>query len=279
METVQKIDRLIINSPHNEPARHWKYSTETKSFSIQPGRRAAGYIIASERARSYDDPGQFVELPLVNKIRPRIQEWRASGYQGASSISKRLLEHWTNRAEGALQPFFFCQLEAIETLMWIVEAPPSSKVGIDIPSDGGEFVRYCSKMATGTGKTVVMSMVVAWQVLNKASNPKDTRFSQNILIMAPGLTVKSRLQVLDPNSIDNYYVQFSIVPPTLMNLMRQAKVKVLNWHTLQWDSEEKIAKKKSVDKRGALSDEAYVRNVLGDLSKAKNIIVINDEAH
>lgn len=279
MSDLQKIDRLIINKPHSEPTQYWKYNSDSKSFSILPGRRAAGYIIASERARSYDDPGRFIELPLVNKIRPRVKEWRVAGYPGLSSISRRLLDYWTNRDNGAHQPFFFCQIEAIETLMWIVEAPASLKVGIEVPSDGGEFIRYCAKMATGTGKTVVMSMVVAWQVLNKASNPKDARFSQNILIMAPGLTVKSRLQVLDPNSADNYYMQFSIVPPTLMNLMRQAKVKVLNWHTLQWDSEEKIAKKKSVDKRGALSDEAYVRNVLGDLSKAKNIVVINDEAH
>lgn len=279
MIEVQKIDRLIINKPHVEPKQHWKYSSDTKSFSIQPGRRDAGYIIASERARSYDDPGTFVSLPLVNKIRPRIREWRESGYPGATSISKRLLEHWTNRSGGSMQPFFFCQLEAIETLMWIVEAPSSSKVGIDIPNDGGEFIRYCAKMATGTGKTVVMSMVVAWQVLNKASNPKDTRFSLNILVMAPGLTVKSRLQVLNPNAENNYYEEFSIVPSTLMNLMRQGKVRVLNWHTLQWDDEERVAKRKSVDKRGALSDEAYVRDVLGDLSKAKNLVVINDEAH
>jgi type III restriction enzyme len=276
---LEKIDKIIINGPYDEPKCHWKYDQSTKTFSIEKGRREAGYIIASDRSRSYDDPGTFVPLPLVNKLRLRVNKWRESEYPGASSISKRLLEYWRDREDGALQPFFFCQIEAIETLMWIVEAPPSEKVGIDIKSDGGEFIRYCSKMATGTGKTLVMSMVIAWQTLNKASHPKDTRFSSNFFIVAPGLTVKSRLQVLDPTNKDNYYVKFNIVPPGLFNLLRSAKVIIANWHGLQWDSDEQIAKRKSVDKRGAISDDVYVKQVLGDMAASKNIIVINDEAH
>lgn len=239
-----------------------------------------GYIIASERSRSYDDPGTFVPLPLVNKIRLRISKWRQSGYPGATSISKRLLEHWHNREQGNLQPFFLLPTEAIETLIWLTEAPDSEKVGIDIEGDGGPFLKStCSKMATGSGKTLVMSMLIAWQVLNKASYPKDPKYSSNIFIVAPGLTVKSRLQVLDPTNEDNYYHKFSIVPPGLFNLLRQVKIVITNWHALQWDTNEDLAKRKSVDKRGALSDEAYVRQVLGDMASAKNIVVINDEAH
>ena len=71
-------------------------------------------------------------------------------------------------------------------------------MGIDIPGDGGPFTRLCCKMATGSGKTIVMAMVIAWQVLNKVAYPQDTRFSKNVLVVAPGLTVKSRLQVLEP---------------------------------------------------------------------------------
>lgn len=279
MSGLQKIDRLIINSPYVEPRQHWKYDSTSKTFSIREGRRPAGYIIASERNRSYDDPGTFVELPLVNKIRPRVVEWRNSGYEGATSISKRLLEYWCDRADGKLQRFFYCQLEAIETLIWLVEAPDSWKVGVEIPSDGGSFRRLCSKMATGSGKTLVMGMVASWQILNKVSSPKDGRFSQNILIMAPGLTVRNRLQVLNPNEQDNYYQKFNLVPPGLFSLLRQGRVKILNWHTLQWDSDEQIAKRKSVDKRGALSDEAYVREVLSDISDSRNLVVLNDEAH
>lgn len=279
MSGLQKIDKLIINSPYVEPEKYWKYDQSTKTFSIINSRRDAGYIIASSRSRSYDDPGTFVDLPLVNKIRPRVKKWRENNYQGATSITKRLLEHWHNRNDGSLQPFFFCQLEAIETLIWIIEAPDTEKIGIQIPTDGGDFKRYCAKMATGSGKTLVMSMLIAWQILNKASSPKDDRYSKTILVMAPGLTVRSRLEVLIPTAKDNYYQKFSIVPPGLFNLLLLGKVKILNWHALQWDSEEQIKKRKSVDKRGALSDEAYVHQVLTDMAKEKNIVVINDEAH
>jgi type III restriction enzyme len=110
-------------------------------------------------------------------------------------------------------------------------------------------------------------------------NGKDTRFSKNVLIVAPGLTVRNRLSVLNPTDPENYYEEFNIVPSGLMDSLRQGKIKIINWHGLAWQTEEKIAKKKSVDKRGAKSDEAYVKEVLGDMANATNIIVINDEAH
>ena len=176
-------------------------------------------------------------------------------------------------------PFFFCQLEAIETLIWLTEAPAAEKTGIDIEGDGGGFSRYCCKMATGTGKTVVMAMLIAWQVLNKTAYPADPRYSRNVLVIAPGLTVNSRLSVLVPSSEGNYYDAFAIVPPGLAESLRQGKVLVQNWHALAWESAEQIQKRKSVDKRGPKSDEAYVREVLGDMARHNNLIVINDEAH
>lgn len=115
--------------------------------------------------------------------------------------------------------------------------------------------------------------------MNKISNSRDTRFSKNVLIVAPGLTVRNRLSVLNPTDPENYYEEFNIVPSGLMDSLRQGKIKIINWHSLAWKTEEKIAKKKSVDKRGAKSDEAYVKEVLGDMANASNIIVINDEAH
>jgi type III restriction enzyme len=246
---------LIINSPYAEPAQHWQYHRETRTFSLEPGRRSAGYVIASDSSRSFDDPGRFIPIDLVNQIRPRVQAWREAGYPGTTGITKRVLEHW-NDPEQREDRFFFCQLEAIETLIWLTEAPPSERVGIAIPSDGGAFQRLCCKMATGAGKTLVMSMLIAWQILNKVAYPQDTRYAKNIFIVAPGLTVKSRLQVLIPAGHDNYFEHFNIVPPALREQLRQGRVMVRNWHTLNWDSEEKIRKKKSVDKRGAQSDEA-----------------------
>jgi type III restriction enzyme len=272
------IDHLIINSPYEEPKHYWSYDRESRTFDQKDGRRPAGYVIASQSSKAFDDPGVFVEIPLVNQIRPRVKAWREAGYPGVTGITKRLLEHWNNPDEREHQ-FFFCQLEAMETLIWLAEAPASEKVGIDIPSDGGAFTRLCSKMATGSGKTIVMAMLISWQVINKVTYPQDPRFAKHIFVVAPGLTVKSRLQVLEPAGKSNFYDEFNVVPAALLDKLRQGKVVVRNWHTLNWDSEERIAKRKSVDKRGAKSDEAYVREVLGELASTRNILVINDEAH
>ncbi len=178
-------------------------------------------------------------------------------------------------------------IEAIETLIWLTEAPAAEKVGIDIKGDGGEIERWCSKMATGSGKTIIMAMIIAWNFLNKVTNPTDARFSKYALIVAPGLTVKSRLQVLHPTNKDNYYEEFNIVPASLMDKLRQGKIIIHNWHSLAWDTQEKLDAKvakgqlRSVDKRQRIeiSGEAYVKQVLGEMSNARNIIVINDEAH
>ena len=279
MEKKTTIDKLIINSPYQVPQYHWSYNRDDRTFSLEEGRRPAGYVVATPDSKAFDDPGIFIEIETVNKIRGRVDAWRANGYLGITGITKRLLNHWQDPEERQNRRFFFCQLEAIETLIWLTEAPDSEKVGINISSDGGEFSRWCSKMATGSGKTIVMAMIISWQILNKVTNPKDSRFSKNLLVIAPGLTVKNRLSVLSPNDENNYYEEFNIVPTGLMDKLRQGKILIHNWHTLSWETEEKVAKKKSVDKRGVKSDEAYVREVLGDMAGARNIIVLNDEAH
>ncbi len=273
------IDRLIINSPYEEPQRHWRYDRETRLFELVEGRRPAGYVVASPNSKAFDDPGIFVEIPLVNQIRPRVKAWREAGYPGVTSMTKRLLEHWRDPEEFETRRFFFCQLEAVETLIWLSEAPAAERVGIEIPGDGGAFARQCCKMATGAGKTIVMAMVIAWHILNKVTYPQDARFSKNVLVIAPGLTVKKRLSVLELSADGNYYEAFRIVPAALLDKLRQGKVLVRNWHALSWESEEQVKKRRSVDKRGVKSDEAYSREVLGVMANARNLLVINDEAH
>lgn len=272
------IDQLIINSAYREPTHHWKYDLNGQTFIREEGRRPAGYFVAGQGSNQYNDIGKFVELPLVNKIRPRVKAWREAGYPGVTGVTRKLLDHWNDK-DARQYPFFYCQMDAMETLVWLTEAPAADKVGIDIPNDGGLFRRICTKLCTGGGKTTVMAMLIAWMICNKVTYPQDKRFSKYVFIVAPGLTVKSRLQVLQTGGDDNYYIQFNIVPVGLMDKLRQGKVMITNWQALAWDSEESIAKRRSVDKRGAKSDEAYTREVLGEMANASNILVINDEAH
>lgn len=273
------IDHLIVNSPYEEPAKHWHYDRNTRLFELVEGRRKAGYLIASKDSNAFDDPGNFVEIPLANRIRGRVKDWRDKGYPGVLAVTRRLLNHWTDPEEFENRRFFFCQIEAAETLIWLTEAADIDKLGLDIPTDGGAFRRLCAKMATGSGKTIVMAMVAAWQILNKVAHARDSRFSKHVLVIAPGLTVKNRLSVLDPANEENYYEAFRIVPSSMLDKLRQGKVVIRNWHALSWETDDKIAKKKSVDKRGPKSDTAYVRDVLGEMSRARNILVMNDEAH
>ena len=265
------IKDLIICNPYKEPTQHWKYDRNKKEFQRPPGRRPAGFLIASKDSKEYDDPGEFTELKLVNKIRIKVDDWRAKNYPGITGITRHLLTFWHDDHTRE-NPFFFCQLEAIETLIWLTESVDSERQGIQIPSDGSLFQRLCCKMATGTGKTLVMAMVIAWQVINKVTYPKNTKFSKNILIMAPGLTVKSRLQVLHPTNESNFYDQFSIVPESMYEKLSQGKIKIHNWHTLMPESDPH-----KIIKRGSESDLAFSRRILDH--NLKNIIVINDEAH
>lgn len=199
---------------------------------------------------------------------------RSKTRQQKAVVTKKLLEHWRDKEQRDL-PFYFAQLEAIETLIWWVEAHTSYKQGIILEDDGGVWERVCSKMATGTGKTTVMAMIIAWQTLNAASYPKDKRFSNAIFIVTSGLTVKERLNVLYPSHSQNYYDTFDILPESLREKIRSVKIKIENWHSLMPLKESQ----NGVVKKGKESDEAFCRRVLGELANEKNIIIINDEAH
>ncbi len=114
------------------------------AFELAEGRRPSGYTVASTTKKLINDPGVFVQIPLVNKVRQRVKEWRDKNYAGVSGITKQLLEHWRD-AEAREHRFFFCQIEAIETLIWLAEAPDAEKVGIDVPSDGGSLARASAR--------------------------------------------------------------------------------------------------------------------------------------
>lgn len=261
---------LIVNSPFEPPRWHWV--DYQGSLKLADGRRSAGYEIFDTR----NNTRRTEPLALVERIRERVDAWRKAQYPGVTTVTRSLLEHWND--SGARQyPFYFCQLEAIETLIWWVEAPTDFKQGISVPGDGSPWERLCNKMATGSGKTTVMAMVITWQVLNAITYPKRTKdFSRAIFIVAPGLTVRERLQVLYPGNTDNYYDAFGLCPSdALRSKLNQMELLVENWHTLMPLKEPD----RSVVKKGAESDKAFVKRVLGKLAGYKDIVVINDEAH
>lgn len=261
---------LIINSPFEQPRWHWLDNQGTLKLAV--GRRTAGYEIFDTRSNTR----RIQALDLVERIRPRVKEWREALYPGVTTVTRSLLEHW-NDASARQYPFYFCQLEAIETLIWWVEAPADFKQGIAIPGDGSPWERLCNKMATGSGKTTVMAMLITWQVLNALTYPKRNKdFSRAVFIVAPGLTVRERLQVLYPGNPGNYYDTFSLCPSdALRSKLNQVELLVENWHSLMPLKEQD----RSVVKKGAESDKAFVKRVLGKLAGYKNIVVINDEAH
>jgi type III restriction enzyme len=262
---------LIVNLPYDRPTRHWEQGRDG-SLKLIDGRRRAGYEIFDTR----NNTRRTEPLELVNAIRERVDAWRAADFPGITTITRRLLEHWRDRDSRDL-PFYFCQLEAIETLIWWVEALAEYKQGIHVPGDGGAWERLCCKMATGAGKTVVMAMIVVWQVLNAQAYPKRNRdFSRALLFVAPGLTVKERLRVLYPGDEANFYDAFGLCPSEAMRQqVNQAEILVENWHTLMPLKEPD----RSVVKKGAESDEAYTRRILGKLASYRDIVVVNDEAH
>jgi len=267
------VDNPILNSPFGEPGRYWEYREGQPV--IAEGRRPAGYYLRPRtrggQVSVFEE--EFVPLDLVNTIRQRVKEWRERGYPGVTPITRQLLNHWNNPDRE--RKLFFCQREAAETLIWLIEASPAEKQGISIPKDNN-LIRYACKMATGSGKTVVMGMVIAWQVLNKIANHQDRRFSDAVLLVCPNLTIRERLQVLLPSRQNNYYDKFDLIPRGMMELLQQGKFQVTNWHLFQPKDD---SRSRSVVQRGVESDTAFCRRVLKELGNKQNILVINDEAH
>ena len=263
---TQEKGRVVINSPYTEPTQHLKY-TGGGHFETEKGRRRSGFWIEGK-----NDVREFVPIDKVNEIRAKVKEWREAGYPEATNVTRELLAHWHDRTARYETPFFWCQLEAIETLIFLAE----THSGVTVADDGSPFDRICTKLCTGGGKTIVMAMLIAWQVCNSVNYPLIEDYTRNFLIVAPNLTVRSRLDVLKPNHKDNYYAKFSVVPESMRGIMNQARIEIINWHMLEDESKTDPAKNKSVEKKPARTDESFCKNIVGDM---RGLIVINDEAH
>jgi len=298
---IQPVERPILCSPYQEPTEHWVYDTNTGEAQKMPGRRPASYWFKSQRVFGNQQmmltgfaEEEREDLPLVNNLRKDIKRWRESGYEGATEVTKELLRYWCR--EDRLRRLFFCQLEAVETIIYLNEirlgnrytrfnsAVTDEELNLtkDVPADPSlhDLTRLGLKMATGSGKTVVMAMLIVWAFCNRGKVPSDERFPSAVLVVCPNLTIKERLQVLRPESVDNYYTAFDLVPTRFRELLSKGKVLVTNWHLFAPESEHiEAGKSYTVVNKGPESPEAFANRILGDLSKRGQIMVLNDEAH
>ncbi len=285
------VDNPIVNSPFEEPTRWWDYAEGQPT--LREGRRPAMYYL---RPRTRSATGALFEeepvlLETVNQIRARVKAWLERGYPGTTRVTQELLAYWSRPDRE--RKLFFCQREALETIIWLIEAPATEHMGLDIPLDlpseedrAKDYTglrRYGCKMATGAGKTVVMGMLAAWSVLNKVHYPQDRRFSDAILIVTPNLTVKQRDEVLKPSHPQNIYGALDLVPHSLLEALGKGRYFITNWHKFLPEDEpepgERVEGYRSVVRRGKESDRAFANRVLKDLTPKGNILVFNDEAH
>jgi len=295
---IQPVERPILCNPYAEPTAHWEYNRETGIAAKMPGRRPAEYWYKQKSTQRGQAILEFAEgrepLVIVNQLRADVAHWRSLNYEGVTPITRELLQHWS-RADRPRR-LFFCQLEAVETIIYLAEILRSNRkprfkpefqtsdIGLLHDATGDEslepLVRMCCKMATGSGKTVVMAMLISWAFCNRGRNPSDERFPNAALVCCPNLTVKERLQVLRPDIKDNYYEQFDMVPHRLRPLIQAGKVLVTNWHFFAPSNPHEEAGRTSpaVDK-GDESLESFARARLGDLFERLPIMVLNDEAH
>ena len=315
---IQPVEDPILCSPYTEPDRHWLYDRKTGIPKEEPGRRDAAYWYKSERTGTAQmsllaDEEQD-DLPLVNALRDDVKRWRQSRWEGASETTKRLLRHWWHADR--YRRLFFCQIEAVETIIylrellargrkprwnprlalqefellsrgvnprpeqWIAKVAQPPKLA-DIPERNGgtPIPRYACKMATGSGKTVVMAMLIAWAFCNRGTKPGDPRYPRRVLVVCPNLTIKERLRVLRPGDPHNYYEAFDIVPSSLRPELAKGKVLVTNWHRLGPEKNEVKVGKVTVSRLGKETPEAFARNRLGDLWDDEPLMVLNDEGH
>ena len=293
------IENPILNSPYVEPGRHFRFSDEGITNEIIAGRRSSSYFIPIARPKKKGKQLQFdtewtrdriEENRLVNQIRERITRWRTGGYAGVTPTTGRLLAYWTDPARE--RKLFFCQIEALETAIYLTEVAKKDgtawienalRDANDTSNPG--LPRMAFKMATGSGKTVVMAMLIAWQALNKFANPQEARFSDTFLIVTPGITIRDRLRVLLPNDPGNDYRQRDIVSAEWLERLQQARILITNFHAFQLHEKVKAGKlTKAILAQGGAgafteTPDEMVRRVCRELGNKKHIIVINDEAH
>jgi type III restriction enzyme len=300
------IENPILNSPFIEPSRHFRFDEDGITSEIVDERRRSTYFIPIPKPKKKvggTATGEQMTLPgnwtsermqpndNINRIRAHVAAWRQAGWPGITATTRELLDYWTQPDRD--RPLFFCQIEALETAIYLTEIAGKEQQWIDnllreeANKKSGGLYRVAFKMATGAGKTVVMAMLIGWQALNKLNDPQDRRFSDTFLVVTPGITIRDRLRVLKPNAPDNYYQERDLLPPDLHQRLQAATVVITNYHA--FNKRDKISasaatKRVLAGPNGKLdqfreTDAEMVRRVLRSIGPKTNIVVLNDEAH
>ena len=309
-------DHPILNSPYEYPARYWELdATGQPTQKIIESRRRAEFITpipkpkkrrasATQQEMVFDEgkglstaAQQYDPTSIINEVRQNVDSWRAlpspSQWQ-VSPETARLLQHWRYHKFGGVRPFF-CQVEAVETAIWLTEVAPQSKSGkrlLDHLASANkdanpELMRFALKLATGAGKTTVMAMLIAWQTINAVRRPGSKHFSRGFLVVAPGLTIKDRLRVLQPNDPDSYYKDRELVPSDMLDYVKDAKIVITNYHVFKLRERIELSAGGRALLTGRTGDELntketegqMIQRVMPELMGMKNILVLNDEAH
>jgi len=314
--TEQFFEKPILNSPYAYPGQHWELDDNRQPTNrILSYRRAADFITPIPKPRKQkqsqnavqqtlalfdtegiSDDSQTYDLSLyINSVRDRVNHWRnlpdPSTWK-VSSTTQRLLQHWRSYPFQGIRPFF-CQVEAVETAIWLAEVAPNSGKKAqaflnhldEVNEDANpELLRICLKLATGAGKTTVMAMLIAWQTLNAVRHPNSKKFTKDFLIVTPGITIRDRLRVLQPNDPDSYYASRELVPSDMLMDLQRAKIVITNYHAFKSREKTQISKGNRAlleGRDGQLdtleSEGEMIRRVMSGLTK--NVLVINDEAH
>jgi type III restriction enzyme len=307
-------DRPVLNSPYSCPARHWELDDQGQpTQKIIEHRRPAEFItpipkpkkLKRKQASLVFDEGlglstasqQYDHTAIINSVRNQVDRWRRLPNPNDWRVTPetaRLIQHWRHHKFSGIRPFF-CQVEAVETVIWLTEvAPQVGKAGegflehlANANNDANpELMRLALKLATGAGKTTVMAMLIAWQTINAVRHPQSKRFTRGFLVVAPGLTIKDRLRVLQPNDPDSYYATRELVPGDMLDEVNRAKIVITNYHAFKLRERVELSKggRSLLQGRGeelnTLETEGQMlQRVMPDLMGIKNILVLNDEAH
>jgi type III restriction enzyme len=253
--------RPILNSPYDCPSKHWELDKRGQpTQKIENFRRKAEFITpipkpkkrkgSKEQVDMVFDEGkglstkeqQYDPNPTINEIRGYVTTRRslAPGLWQVTPETQRLLQHWRGHKFSNQRPFF-CQIEAVETAIWLTEVAPLSKHGkriLDLLESADkeanpELLRLALKLATGAGKTTVLAMIIAWQTINAVRRPGSKHFTRGFLVVSPGLTIKDRLRALQPNDPDSYYASRELVPHDMLEDVSRAKIVITNYHSFK----------------------------------------------